>query len=182
VGRTKEGYAARLAARASGATRYFTGLPCPRGHIAERQTANATCVECLNEKFKLRATPEWVAAKEAKRRARIQIDPEFAAHRRAQKAAAERARRARADKGIRAAERRGRQAAQLQRTPRWADLSAVRDIYKEAARKTKETGVAHHVDHEIPLCGELVSGLHVAENLRVLPGPENLAKGSKFTT
>ena len=58
-GRTREGYAARLAARASGATRYFTGLPCPRGHIAERQTANATCVECLNEKFKLRATPEW---------------------------------------------------------------------------------------------------------------------------
>lgn len=38
----------------------------------------------------------------------------------------------------------------------------------------------HHVDHEIPLQGELVSGLHVAENLQYLTGPENMSKGNSF--
>jgi hypothetical protein len=48
-------------------------------------------------------------------------------------------------------------------------------------RLTRETGIQHHVDHVIPLKGRLVSGLHVVENLRVIPGKENLAKNSKFT-
>lgn len=28
---------------------YFTGKPCSRGHVAQRQTANGTCVECRRE-------------------------------------------------------------------------------------------------------------------------------------
>jgi group I intron endonuclease len=35
----------RAAAKAAGATRYFTGLPCEHGHIALRKT-KGTCVEC----------------------------------------------------------------------------------------------------------------------------------------
>jgi hypothetical protein len=34
------------AARALGHRTYFTGKPCRRGHLAERITANKTCVEC----------------------------------------------------------------------------------------------------------------------------------------
>jgi hypothetical protein len=44
----------RKEARAIGATRYFTGLPCPAGHIAERSTVNATCVKCIYIKRKAR--------------------------------------------------------------------------------------------------------------------------------
>lgn len=33
--------------RAIGTTRFFTGEPCIRGHIAERQASNGGCVECL---------------------------------------------------------------------------------------------------------------------------------------
>lgn len=33
-------------ARARGLTRYFTGKPCERGHIAERYVATPNCVEC----------------------------------------------------------------------------------------------------------------------------------------
>lgn len=33
-------------ARAAGATTYFTGKPCKRGHVSPRVTANGTCVEC----------------------------------------------------------------------------------------------------------------------------------------
>lgn len=29
-----------------GSTRYFTGKPCQRGHVAERQTSNGVCLEC----------------------------------------------------------------------------------------------------------------------------------------
>ena len=35
------------AARLNGEARYFTGLPCKNGHVAERITANKTCVECI---------------------------------------------------------------------------------------------------------------------------------------
>lgn len=37
-------------ARKLGLSRYFTGKPCLRGHIAERYAYNATCVECLDVK------------------------------------------------------------------------------------------------------------------------------------
>lgn len=37
----------RKAALAAGQTRYFTGKPCKHGHIALRQAANGTCLECV---------------------------------------------------------------------------------------------------------------------------------------
>ena len=38
--------AARTAAAKVGARRYFTGAPCPAGHVADRYTRNGGCVEC----------------------------------------------------------------------------------------------------------------------------------------
>ena len=40
----------RESAKAQYLRRYFTGDPCQRGHVAERFTANLTCVECDREK------------------------------------------------------------------------------------------------------------------------------------
>lgn len=37
-----------------------------------------------------------------------------------------------------------------------------------------------HVDHIIPLQGELVSGLHTLSNLQYLPAADNIAKGNTF--
>lgn len=37
----------RAEAKAAGKTRYFTGKPCPKGHISERYTTKGTCIACL---------------------------------------------------------------------------------------------------------------------------------------
>jgi hypothetical protein len=37
----------RQFAQQRGLTRFFTGKPCPRHHIAERFTANGNCVDCV---------------------------------------------------------------------------------------------------------------------------------------
>lgn len=36
----------RAAARSMGLKRYFSGKPCPKGHVAERYVAKANCVAC----------------------------------------------------------------------------------------------------------------------------------------
>jgi len=36
----------RKEALAKGLTRYFTGKPCPHGHVAERWASTCSCVEC----------------------------------------------------------------------------------------------------------------------------------------
>ncbi len=52
--KTEERRAARPAsprqrAQENGDTRYSTGKPCPRGHLAQRLTANGACVDCARE-------------------------------------------------------------------------------------------------------------------------------------
>lgn len=66
------------------------------------------------------------------------------------------------------------------RMPPWANGAAIRAIYAEARRLTKETGIPHHVDHDIPLQGEFVTGLHVETNLRVMVGVDNIRKRNRF--
>ncbi len=72
-----------------------------------------------------------------------------------------------------------RRAALLKRTPAWADRKAIADIYQDAA-EFRAAGIEVDVDHEIPLQGELVSGLHVHNNLRVCMSSFNRAKSNTF--
>ena len=60
-------------------------------------------------------------------------------------------------------------------TPPWADMNAIREIYAQA----RATGKV--VDHIIPLCGKLVCGLHVENNLQLLTRLQNGRKANKFT-
>jgi hypothetical protein len=66
-------------------------------------------------------------------------------------------------------------------TPQWADSAAIQRFYDEAQYMQDETGEAYEVDHIDPLQGDLVCGLHVPENLRVVPAAVNRNKGAKFT-
>lgn len=71
-----------------------------------------------------------------------------------------------------------RRAARLRQMPPWADRDAIKAIYQEAAR-LRSLGEDVHVDHIYPLKGDGICGLHIAENLRIIPALENLKKGNR---
>jgi hypothetical protein len=76
-----------------------------------------------------------------------------------------------------------RKAAKLQRIPKWTselDVWMIKEIYDLAMLRTKLTGVVWHVDHIIPLQGEIVSGLHTPFNMQVIPAIENIKKGNTY--
>lgn len=75
-----------------------------------------------------------------------------------------------------------RRAKRLQATPSWADTTAIAEIYAEARRRTVLTGTPHEVDHDIPLAGRKVCGLHVANNLQIISATENKRKGNRYDT
>ncbi len=52
---------ARTIARVAGLIRYSTGVPCRRGHIAERCVSSGQCVVCASDNYKARrAHPDYV--------------------------------------------------------------------------------------------------------------------------
>lgn len=60
-----------------------------------------------------------------------------------------------------------------------ADQHRIVALYAEAARRTAETGIAHHVDHDVPLA---LGGLHHPDNMLVVPASINLAKGARYAS
>jgi hypothetical protein len=76
-----------------------------------------------------------------------------------------------------------RKAAVKMRIPKWLtqdDHWILKEAYHLAALRTKMFGFAWEVDHVIPLQGDTVSGLHVPENIQVIPRTLNRAKWNKY--
>lgn len=65
-------------------------------------------------------------------------------------------------------------AAKLRAAPVWADKARIKRIYAEARAR------GMHVDHIIPLRSPIVCGLHVENNLQLLPPLENIRKGNRL--
>lgn len=71
-----------------------------------------------------------------------------------------------------------RRAAQRQATPAWADAWMIEQAYEIARLRSRVTGVAWEVDHIVPMISAEVCGLHVIDNLRVIPRRLNRSKGN----
>lgn len=76
-----------------------------------------------------------------------------------------------------------RRARKLLATPKW-DEELTHLIELEAVKlcriRQQDTGIKWHVDHVIPLRGKKVSGLHVWNNIAVIPAVINLSKGNRY--
>ena len=174
----------RKDAKKLGLKRYFTGKPCKYGHISERQIIG-NCIACHNaRKYDVKrhsaAVAKWRKAHPEKskpikarsdRRYREKYRDKMLAYARAW---------AKANPGKALAHCRAKQAAKARRTPAWADLRSIESVYVRAAEVSKLAGIKMHVDHVIPLNGEIVSGLHVHDNLRIIPAAQNVRKSNKF--
>lgn len=148
----------------------------------------ALCWPCyLQAKAKVRATPEGHAKANAAALTWAKNNPEKAlvssakAHAKIRSTTEGRARRNAAGGAWRkkypekaAAYSMAYRAAKLQRIPSWAGLTKIAEVY-----------AANHIlklstDHELPLQGELVSGLHVHNNLQGLTKGPNSMKGNRM--
>jgi hypothetical protein len=183
----------RAEAKATGAKYYFTGEPCKHGHIAPRKTKGA-CVECLKV--------EWAQATET----RAEYFREYNKSEAGQKAKREYYERnkeaviasaqARPDEAKNAYKKKYKEAnpdlyrelVSLRRrrfrdaTPKWLSEEQRMEIrlkYRLAIEMSRATGIRYAVDHEVPIQGEDVCGLHVPWNLRVITQEENLKKSNK---
>lgn len=151
---------------------------------ADKSGLDTYCKECKKAKF-----VAWmVGGKDsARKRAAYAINPEkerarFATYRAAnpEKVIATNRAWAQANPVKVAAKAAHRRALVLQRTPIWASKEKIEDFYAQAqAAREFFPEVDWHVDHIAPLKGTKVSGLHVHDNLQVIPGIENLKKSNR---
>lgn len=169
-------------AKSLGKKRYFTGLPCKHGHVAERFVSTTSCVTCnriayikFSKRYPIKIK-EKTKKQEGLRKAwnTRNIERLRGFWRKYDKIKTE------TSPWIRNEKIRRRQSAQLNRTPKWADLKAIKAIYKEASIRSKKEGIKYHVDHIIPLRGKNVSGLHIHSNLQIITAHENALKHNKF--
>ena len=183
----------RAEAKATGATHYFTGEPCKHGHIAPRKTKGA-CVECLKVEWQQAAETRAEYFKEYnKSEAGQRAKQEYYGRNKAAVIAAAQARPDEAKNNYKKKYKEAnpdmyRELVSLRRrrfrdaTPKWLSAEQRMEIrlkYRLAIEMSRATGLRHAVDHEIPLQGEDVCGLHVPWNLRVITQEENLKKSNK---
>ncbi len=184
----------RQEAKATGAKYYFTGEPCKHGHVAPRKTKGA-CVECLKVEWKEAAEKRVDYFREYNKREDVknkknewyeankeQVIQAAATRPLEVKRVYQKAWKERNTVWVRADTKSRRRKHRLA-TPVWLtrqQKSEIRQLYQIAITMTKTTGEQYVVDHIVPLRSEVVCGLHVPWNLRVIPRQENLLKSNKL--
>ena len=200
---------ARVTAAEMGQATYAPESPCARGHLL-RATSGGSCIECrrTTEKARYRSDPQKTKERtkkkyqanadviRAKRRAAYGRNPEVEKSVAKIRSAEWRLKNPQHE-GTKQSKRKYAKAnapkcqalvvkyrtSKMHRTPAWLtadDFWMIEQAYELAALRTKLFGFSWHVDHVLPLQGKKVSGLHVPNNLQVIPWNDNVSKSNKF--
>jgi hypothetical protein len=180
----------RAEAKATNSKFYFTGKPCKHGHVVPR-LLKGTCVECRKKEWRVENArrallPKSVASQTAGKRYYEKNVELVKARAQCRPAELKRLYRKKYDAGHKddhnlrnlLRKRRHRQA-----TPNWLSAESkekIKQIYLQARHMTELTGEKYVVDHQIPLRGKTVCGLHVPWNLEIMTHAANCKKHNKL--
>lgn len=78
-----------------------------------------------------------------------------------------------------AAKQARRRATKRNAQPQWANTFFVSEIYHLARLRSHYLGSKFEVDHIVPLKSSIVCGLHVENNLQIIPKIANVSKGNR---
>jgi hypothetical protein len=183
-------YITKEQARLQGLTRFYTGVPCKAGHIADRLVSKNCCIECKRirerknknkreyEKQRYIDNRDYILSKVKTRRIeKKDIISEYQQKWRLFNKDKTREYR-KENKHLYAHHAALRRKKVRQATPPWADLEKIKEIYRLAAEKTSTEGVKYEVDHIIPISNSIVSGLHWEGNLQIISKKENNKKSN----
>jgi hypothetical protein len=164
----------RLDATKLGLTHYFTGKLCIHGHLSKRRVKDRVCMQCDLEYQKKVA----IENPEKTRLRKLKTYKNTREKHLAQKRIYRQENKGKINALVAARKKHIKRA-----IPKWVDkdhMWLIKEAYELAQLRTKLFGFSWHVDHIIPLKGKLVSGLHVIENLQVIPGIENIIKKNSY--
>ena len=169
----------RKEALSKGLKIYFTGKPCKRGHIAEKNI-HGRCLICRiddnlrlnNLEYKKELNKEWRQKNPELIQQWKQNNPEYYKEYRKEYCKIN-------SYKVNALESK-RRISKLQQTPIWGNKEEIEKFYLESNIQTKLHNIQYDVDHIIPLRGKYVSGLHVENNLQVITHIDNIKKSNRY--
>ena len=182
----------RKQAKEFGAVKYFTGVACKRGHVAERYTVDGKCTMCKSE---LESSSDYRSKRIERDHHRYHSNPLPARTRsatyRANHIEEEKERRRRYYRENRERILNESKAYQAKaygdkKTKRrwvpWTDFMAITKIYRKCAELNRALpNIGFRVAYIIPLAGRIVCGLHTADNLRIVSETFDLSSSNRFT-
>lgn len=175
----------RRQAKERGDKLYASDKPCKRGHNAMIRVDNGSCVECLAENNKLFMANNKDSVNARRRNYRLNNPDKYEQTKQLDsfKLNVAKQSKLRIMTGNASYARMNGRMREMNRVAKW-DSELTELVCKEAhhlARlRDKSTGIKWSVDHIIPLGSKIVSGLHVWNNLQVIPLQENRIKHTKL--